>query len=108
MKYSQKQARLQGSINQLCADLGIEVEKVTDTAGKSGKVPPGQIGNNGNGSGGNGNDGGSIANGNGTGVEKFIFYYHPDHLGSSSYISDANGEVPQHLEYFAFGEIEVL
>lgn len=25
-------------------------------------------------------------------------------LGSSSYISDANGEVTQHLEYFAFGE----
>jgi len=33
-----------------------------------------------------------------------VFYYHPDHLGSSSYITDANGEVSQHVEYFAFGE----
>ena len=33
-----------------------------------------------------------------------MFYYHPDHLGSSSYITDANGEVSQHVEYFAFGE----
>jgi len=30
--------------------------------------------------------------------------YHPDHLGSTSYITDATGEVYQHLEYFAFGE----
>ena len=33
-----------------------------------------------------------------------MFYYHPDHLGSSSYITDVNGEVSQHIEYFAFGE----
>ena len=33
-----------------------------------------------------------------------MYYYHPDHLGSSSYITDANGEVSQHVEYFAFGE----
>ena len=37
-------------------------------------------------------------------IEAFVFYYHPDHLGSSSYITDANGEVTQHIEYFAFGE----
>ena len=35
---------------------------------------------------------------------KFQYFYHPDHLGSSSYITDASGEVYQHLEYFAFGE----
>jgi RHS repeat-associated protein len=32
------------------------------------------------------------------------YFYHPDHLGSTSYITDASGEVNQHIEYFAFGE----
>ena len=66
------------------------------TAGKSGKslsafrlIPPGQIMGN------NGNNGQS---------EPFRYFYHPDHLGSTSYITDATGEVYQHLEYFAFGE----
>ncbi len=66
------------------------------TAGKSGKslsafrlMPPGQIIGN------NGNNGQS---------EPFRYFYHPDHLGSTSYITDATGEVYQHLEYFAFGE----
>ena len=57
------------------------------TAGKSGKVPPGQI------------IGDSPTN-----AEQFQYFYHPDHLGSTSYITDASGEVYQHLEYFAFGE----
>ncbi|MDH5415289.1 MAG: hypothetical protein OEW87_14220 [Flavobacteriaceae bacterium] len=60
------------------------------TAGKSGKIPPGQI--NGTGS--------SQANA----AEPNQYYYHPDHLGSTSYVTDASGEVYQHLEYFAFGE----
>lgn len=59
------------------------------TAGKSGKLPPGQIKGGGAG---------------GEGGEKFHYFYHPDHLGSTSYIPDASGEVYQHLEYFAFGE----
>ena len=33
-----------------------------------------------------------------------MYFYHPDHLGSSSYITDVLGEVVQHIEYFAFGE----
>ena len=37
-------------------------------------------------------------------VEQFQYYYHPDHLGSSAYITDTAGEVYQHLEYFPFGE----
>ncbi|WP_017733375.1 RHS repeat-associated core domain-containing protein [Nafulsella turpanensis] len=69
------------------------------TAGKSGKIPPGQIIGEGE-SGGNGNGGGK----GGKEGEHFQYYYHPDHLGSSSYITDASGEVYQHLEYFAFGE----
>lgn len=32
------------------------------------------------------------------------YFYHPDHLGSSSYITDAFGHVRQHIEYMAFGE----
>jgi RHS repeat-associated protein len=41
---------------------------------------------------------------NGGSKESFQFYYHPDHLGNSSFITDAKGEVYQHLEYFPFGE----
>lgn len=58
------------------------------TAGKSGKIPPGQI---------SGTGGGNV-------TEAFRYFYHPDHLGSTSYVTDASGEVYQHLEYFAFGE----
>jgi RHS repeat-associated protein len=36
--------------------------------------------------------------------ENFLYYYHPDHLGSSSYVTDADGKLYQHLEYFPFGE----
>lgn len=39
--------------------------------------------------------------------EKMQFYYHPDHLGSSSYITNLNGEVVQHIEYVPFGEVFV-
>ncbi|MDY3538318.1 hypothetical protein PG275_09925 [Riemerella anatipestifer] len=37
--------------------------------------------------------------------EKNLYYYHPDHLGSSSYITDKDGNISQHTEYIAFGEI---
>jgi RHS repeat-associated protein len=56
------------------------------TAGKSGKVPPGQV------------------NGTGNIAEVFRYFFHPDHLGSTNYVTDASGEVFQHLEYMAFGE----
>ncbi|NIY72040.1 hypothetical protein HCZ30_06270 [Marivivens donghaensis] len=36
--------------------------------------------------------------------EKDQYYYHPDHLGSTSYVTDVDGEIFQHLEYFPFGE----
>jgi RHS repeat-associated protein len=32
------------------------------------------------------------------------FYYHPDHLGSTHYVSDRNQDLVQHEEYFASGE----
>ena len=39
--------------------------------------------------------------------EKMQFFYHPDHLGSSSYITNLEGEVVQHIEYVPFGEVFV-
>jgi RHS repeat-associated protein len=45
----------------------------------------------------------SNPNGN-TPFEKDIFFYHPDHLGSSNYVTDLNGKLYEHLEYFPFGE----
>lgn len=32
------------------------------------------------------------------------YYYHSDHLGSSSFVTDETGTVYEHLEYFPFGE----
>ncbi|HBV17308.1 RHS repeat domain-containing protein [Chryseobacterium carnipullorum] len=36
--------------------------------------------------------------------EKEIYWFHPDHLSSSSYITGADGEVTQNIEYFPSGE----
>ena len=36
--------------------------------------------------------------------ESDIYFYHSDHLGSSSWITDAGGDVNQHLQYLPFGE----
>ncbi|MFZ5560159.1 MAG: RHS repeat domain-containing protein [Pseudomonadota bacterium] len=32
------------------------------------------------------------------------YFCHPDHVGSPGFVTDANGQVYEHLEYFAFGE----
>lgn len=37
-------------------------------------------------------------------TEVYQYYYHPDHLGSTGYVTDTTGEVYQHLEYLPFGE----
>ena len=39
-----------------------------------------------------------------TPFEKDLYYFHPDHLGSSAYVTDAKAKLYQHLEYFPFGE----
>ncbi len=39
--------------------------------------------------------------------ELYEYYYHPDHLGSTGFITDALGEVHQHMEYMPYGEIFV-
>jgi RHS repeat-associated protein len=43
----------------------------------------------------------------GTGVieETDLYFYHPDHLGSTSYVTTRLGKVSQHVEYIPFGEI---
>jgi RHS repeat-associated protein len=42
--------------------------------------------------------------GSGPGAADFLYFYHSDHLGNTSYVTDGSGEVYQHVEYFAFGE----
>jgi RHS repeat-associated protein len=39
-----------------------------------------------------------------TPVEKDLYFFHPDHLGSSHYITDTQGQIFEHLEYFPYGE----
>ena len=34
-----------------------------------------------------------------------LFYYHPDHLQSTSYVTGADGSILQHDEYFPGGEV---
>ncbi len=36
--------------------------------------------------------------------EKEVYFYHSDHIGSSSFITDRNGYASQHLQYLPFGE----
>jgi len=36
--------------------------------------------------------------------ELLSYFYHPDHLGSSSWITDGTGQAIQHLHYLPFGE----
>jgi RHS repeat-associated protein len=83
--YASKKQKVQDGIVKNLKFLGMDGQVLT--AGRSGKIPPGQL------------NGGSTST-----SESFQYYYHPDHLGSTSYMTDASGEVYQHLEYFAFGE----
>ncbi|MBR4886744.1 MAG: hypothetical protein IKU16_05650 [Muribaculaceae bacterium] len=36
---------------------------------------------------------------------ELAYYYHSDHLGNTSCVTDANGAVSQHVEYVPFGEV---
>ena len=45
--------------------------------------------------------------GNGVFLEVEQFFYHSDHTGSSTFVTDMAGEVRQHIEYFPFGEVFV-
>ena len=35
---------------------------------------------------------------------EFLYFYHPDHLGSTSFVTDDKGAIYEHLQYFPFGE----
>jgi RHS repeat-associated protein len=39
-----------------------------------------------------------------TPFEKDLYFYHPDHIGSTNFVTDLNGKLYEHLEYFPFGE----
>ncbi len=47
---------------------------------------------------------GAIGTGNDN-PELYQYYYHSDHLGSSSLITNLDGETVQHIEYVPFGEV---
>jgi len=34
----------------------------------------------------------------------FVYVYHPDHVGSTSYVTDVDGELYEHVQYFPSGE----
>ena len=90
----------------------VDGDGVVDPISGCDREPWGWTRGNGGGNG-NGNAVGNAGNcpgqgkGNGSGPEVFEadqYFYHPDHLGSSSYVTDVDGEIFQHLEYFPFGE----
>ena len=72
------------------------------TAGKSGKIPPGILKKYSNLPVDSINTSGNIEK-----YERNQYFFHPDHLGNTSFVTDANGEVSQHIEYLPFGEIMV-
>jgi RHS repeat-associated protein len=41
----------------------------------------------------------------GTIVRPETYYYHSDQLGSTSWVTDQNGRVHEHVEYFPYGEV---
>lgn len=74
--------------------------------GNNGNTNPG----NGNGNGGGNNGGGNSGGNNGGGSDPllsggdFLYYYHPDHLGTTSHVTDDKGDLYEHITYFPFGE----
>lgn len=40
-----------------------------------------------------------------TETDSLTFYYHPDHLGSTTYITDREGNPEQYLSYLPYGEV---
>lgn len=39
--------------------------------------------------------------------ESLVFFYHPDHLGSTGLVTDAEGVITQHVAYIPYGEVFV-
>ena len=38
-------------------------------------------------------------------TQEYLYYYHTDHLGSSTLITDGNGQLVQQIEYLPYGEV---
>jgi hypothetical protein len=75
-----------------------------NTGGTGGNNAGGNGGGVGAGNGGNkggGQSGGGAGQGNG---REFIYFYHPDHLGSTGYVTDEKALRYEHIAYFPFGE----
>src|SRR5262249_1636279 len=36
--------------------------------------------------------------------DNFIYFFHPDHLGNTNFVTAATGDLFEHMEYFPFGE----
>jgi RHS repeat-associated protein len=49
--------------------------------------------------------GGPVAGGSTQQIRPATYYYHSDHLGSTEWVTDSNGLVHEHLEYYPYGEI---
>jgi len=47
------------------------------------------------------------AHNDGNEYEKLQYFYHSDHLGSASFVTNIDGYVMQHLQYFPYGELFV-
>ena len=47
------------------------------------------------------------AHNDGNEYEKLQYFYHSDHLGSASFVTNAEGGVMQHLQYLPYGELFV-
>ena len=118
--YSKKEQKLlQAIARDQQAVQGTGQQQVTAVTGPNARgvvSSNGQAGGNGNGTTGGSadpaNNGNHYAYGHYKGHtdttnQSFLYFYHPDHLGSTSYITDDAGEVYEHMEYFAYGEIFV-
>lgn len=71
----------------------------SNAGGNSGKPNNGDTNNGNGGSAGGGNTKAPYDYGG-----SFLYYYHADHLGSSSYITDSNAKLYEHIQYIPFGE----
>ncbi|HEY4108073.1 SpvB/TcaC N-terminal domain-containing protein [Puia sp.] len=127
--YTKKGKQLMLGLNRDQQALQGDSAAASGITGVDARAPDAGNGNSGNGNSANGNSSnGNSANpgnngnhyayghdkkngsgsggstGSGSGSADFLYFYHPDHLGSTSYVTDGSGEVYEHLEYFAFGE----
>jgi RHS repeat-associated protein len=75
------------------------------TSNNPGNSNTGDTGGNAGGGQSGGNTGGSTSGGAGSGNGmEFIYFYHPDHLGSTGYVTDEKAQRYEHIAYFPFGE----